>query len=344
MIKLSILIPVFNGEIGIENCLKSIKNQNLDEDEFEVIILNDGSTDNTLFVIEQQIKYFKNIFVFTEPNSGSDISRNKLIEKVRGKYIYFIDADDYLLKNALPKLLNHAIKNDLDILAFKSEHINDYSDLEEDGGTETLEKIAEVPEILKGEDFIRKYPLFEQVIWWFITKTEFINDFNIRFSSEKGQNNSDIIFANECFVLAERIAYIDTSVHRYFQSENSVMRCTDEKLIKKRLNNTFNVLFQFDDLIKKLKKHNSNLSPIIFEHLENRKGGHTYVVLHELLKNKIKKEVFYNYLAQLKAKDMYPPKGDIKLNSIDIKRTSLKLMIKNEKLLFVLRYLYLKFS
>tara|TARA_B100000925_G_C21981074_1_gene462350 strand:- start:192 stop:1181 length:990 start_codon:yes stop_codon:yes gene_type:complete len=112
--KVSIIIPVFNLENFILNCLKSCFNQSYKN--LEVIIVNDGSEDKTLTVIENYIND-KSIFnVYTIENSGAAYARDFGFKKSSGEYIFFLDGDDYIPNNAIDLLVKNAIKNGSDIV------------------------------------------------------------------------------------------------------------------------------------------------------------------------------------------------------------------------------------
>ena len=115
-IKISIIVPVYNVEKHIEKCLDSILEQTLKE--IELIVINDGSTDNSLKKIKKY-KEDKRIIIINKKNEGLTKTRNIGFKIAKGKYIYNMDSDDYLESNkALEKLYNKIEKDDLDILVF----------------------------------------------------------------------------------------------------------------------------------------------------------------------------------------------------------------------------------
>lgn len=103
----SIIIPVYNGEQYIKNCLDSIYRQGLGDDDFEVICVNDCSTDNTAQVISEYGKFHQNIRLINhETNRRQGSARNTGVKVAKGDYILYIDADDTFESNALPLLRN----------------------------------------------------------------------------------------------------------------------------------------------------------------------------------------------------------------------------------------------
>lgn len=93
---LSIIIPAYNVENYIVRCLSSIYQPNSDESRFEVLVIDDGSTDNTLLVANEFSSSHSNIRVIHKPNGGVSTARNIGLDKSIGKYIMFVDADDWL--------------------------------------------------------------------------------------------------------------------------------------------------------------------------------------------------------------------------------------------------------
>lgn len=113
MIKISVLIPVYNAEKFLEECLLSIINQSLKD--IEIILINDGSSDNSFNILKKYERLDNRIKVFTQLNQGVSISRNNALKYAKGKYILWIDADDYV-EEYLEEVYNIAEKENSDII------------------------------------------------------------------------------------------------------------------------------------------------------------------------------------------------------------------------------------
>lgn len=150
-IKLSIIIPNYNCEKYLVDCLKSIYNQNYKD--YEVVIIDDGSTDNSVGVIETYIKGKKNFKLIKQPNMNASIARNKGIQESVGDYIYFLDSDDVVTGNGLNELVKTIENQGTDLCIGNYYEINDnyeklyQSKLENEkfNGTMNLSKISPVP-------------------------------------------------------------------------------------------------------------------------------------------------------------------------------------------------------
>jgi glycosyltransferase involved in cell wall biosynthesis len=131
MCKVSVIIPVYNAQEYLHDCLDSIINQTLRE--IEIICINDGSTDKSLSILYEYASHDERILVFTQENRGTSSSYNEGLFRAKGKYIYILDNDDTLDADALKELYDLSEQESLDILFFdaKIHYEMDGSDLEE---------------------------------------------------------------------------------------------------------------------------------------------------------------------------------------------------------------------
>ena len=125
--KISVIIPIYNSKDYLEDCLNSILSQTLKE--IEIICINDGSTDNSLEIIQHIVDKDYRVKIINQTNKGPSEVRNIGIKYARGEYIFFMDSDDYLDKNSLLELYYTAKQNNLDILYFEAEQFNNSKNL-----------------------------------------------------------------------------------------------------------------------------------------------------------------------------------------------------------------------
>ena len=114
MYKISVIIPVFNSSLYLDHCLSTVVNQTLKD--IEIILIDDGSTDDSLNVIKNYAKKYNNIKYTSKENEGQAIARNIGIQMSSGEFITFIDSDDYIELNMLEKLYNIAKPDNSDIV------------------------------------------------------------------------------------------------------------------------------------------------------------------------------------------------------------------------------------
>ena len=116
MKKISVIVPVYNCEKYLTDCFKSIKKQSFNSEDFEVIIINDGSHDNSIDIIKKYCKENENWKYIDQPNQGLSMARNNGLKLVDSEYITFLDSDDTLPVDALTNLYNSIIENDADMV------------------------------------------------------------------------------------------------------------------------------------------------------------------------------------------------------------------------------------
>ena len=113
---LSIIVPVYNVEAYIEKCIISLQDQDIPKEAYEIIIINDGSPDNSKEVILKLMKHFQNIVFIDQENKGVSLARNAGMEVASGKFLLFIDPDDYVVPNSFNRMLQAAMYNEAQIV------------------------------------------------------------------------------------------------------------------------------------------------------------------------------------------------------------------------------------
>ncbi len=121
-LKISIVIPVYNVEKYLHQCLKSVINQTYKN--LEIICINDGSKDNSLNILNEYLKKDNRIIIVNQKNSGVSSARNKGIRLSTGDFISFIDSDDYLDLNVYEKCVQRIIRDNSDIIIFEKKKEN----------------------------------------------------------------------------------------------------------------------------------------------------------------------------------------------------------------------------
>ena len=109
---ISVIVPVYNSEKYLKECINSILHQTYEN--IEIIIINDGSTDNSLLISQELQKEDKRIKIINQKNSGVSYSRNKGIQEATGEYIMFVDSDDFIVQNYIELMYKEITKNNYD--------------------------------------------------------------------------------------------------------------------------------------------------------------------------------------------------------------------------------------
>ncbi len=114
---LSIIVPVYNAEAFLQNCLDSFYAQNLSEDKYEVLCVNDGSSDKSASILDEYALHHNNLRVFHQENAGVSTARNVGLDHATGEYIWFVDADDFIAAGILDDIAVRLQNNNCDQLA-----------------------------------------------------------------------------------------------------------------------------------------------------------------------------------------------------------------------------------
>ena len=125
MIKLSIIIPVYNVEKYVARCLESCLEQDLPMSDYEILVVNDGSKDNSMDIVRQYAQKYDNIRIVEQKNAGLSAARNRGIQEAEGEYLWFVDSDDVIKQNVIKDFLHIAICDSLDALCFDINVIKD---------------------------------------------------------------------------------------------------------------------------------------------------------------------------------------------------------------------------
>ena len=211
MIKLSVVIPVCNVEQYIGPCLESIYRQGLRDDMFEVIVVNDGSTDHSMDVVEDIMKRHRNLNVINQDNAGPSVSRNNGIEQATGEYVLFVDSDDLLMDNGLSLLLQKAFDTSADMVVPDFIRMNDDEITSQYVAKFTDSRIVDKTGL---DYYVEDYdPGVGSFIWRILYKRSFLNEHHIRLFP--GVYYEDIPFLQECYLKAQRVIGIHLLYYIY---------------------------------------------------------------------------------------------------------------------------------
>lgn len=218
--RLSIIIPFFNVEKYISDCLDSVFNQDIPENEFEVICVNDCSPDNSKAVVLEYKKRHSNlILVEHEINKMLGEARNTGLRIAKGNYVWFIDSDDYIESNVFSKLLSIAESNDLDMLHFNTQRITN------EGVISDYHFFPQNTNITTGIDFLKN----NQLPYWKKTVTAWSKIFKRDFLLKNSLFFPEIYFWEDniqtlrSLLVCNRFQYITDKLHFYRDNPSSDM-------------------------------------------------------------------------------------------------------------------------
>lgn len=219
--KVSVIIPVYNTEKYVRQAVESILLQTLKD--IEIIIVNDGSTDGSMTILEELAAQDERIKLFSQENQGQSAARNFATEKAKGKYIYFMDSDDYLENEALELCFEKAESNNLDFVLFDAEILNPQDTTAIDI-TYQRTQIMDEESIYTGNEllnlFIRKYIFTPSPCLSFIN-TAFLRQQNLSFYP--GIIHEDQLFTCKLYLNANKVMCIAKPFFkRRFRSDSTM--------------------------------------------------------------------------------------------------------------------------
>lgn len=234
--KFSIVIPVYNVERYIDRCLNSIVNQSYKN--FEVIVVNDESPDNSQEIIDKYTKMDNRFTSYLKKNGGLSDARNYGAEYATGDYLIFVDSDDYIEKDLLLKLSQCPKENDL--IRYKLNMVDEKGTLIKRSEGLNGSKQINFVQLISEVDF------FENA-WIYAYSLKFWQENNFKY--EFGKIHEDFGLTPLCAILAKNIYFLDYYGYNYVQREGSIMNGAEKN--NKRV---YDILYHFDNLIKQIEE------------------------------------------------------------------------------------------
>lgn len=293
MIKLSFVAPVYNVEHYLRKCVDSLLAQ--DYEDYEIILVDDGSTDNSLKICKAYASRYDNIYIIHQRNSGVGAARNAGIKAARGKYICFVDSDDYWEQNVLGGLMEQIERDNLDVLRFKYQNVNEQYKVFRPYKTDPYCEDDYSETLTDGVTFLNTRLGTACYAVMFIVRRELL--LNCRFVPNVYFEDAD--WTPRMMIEAKRIASTDTIVYNYLVRKGSITKAIERSKQQKVL----------DDKMRLAGELQRQAAELAAQGKDNRwfrrMIADTVISIIGILSVS-----FYNerkaYLAQLKQMDVYP--------------------------------------
>ncbi len=309
MPKISVIVPVYQTEKYIERCLNTILNQTMKD--LEIILVNDGSTDNSEAVIKQWIRNNEGkvkIQYLKKENGGLSDARNYGVKQATGKYLSFLDSDDYISPN-LYENLEPYIKQGVDLIKFKMQLVDNQTSSKVEGP---------IFETCTGEQGYEKLCTKERYLdpaCIYLYNKEFYT--KNHFEYKKGTYHEDFGLTSLIILKAKTFVSVEEYGYYYWQSEQSITSKVDYQTQMKKADD---LLQHYDNMLKVVEKYE-----ISKKSKELIKRYYTNAIL--LKARDLEEKELQNYIKQIKQRKMYQ---NIKPNSLKqiLKRIILQMSIK----------------
>jgi glycosyltransferase involved in cell wall biosynthesis len=302
-ISLSIIIPVFNCEPYLLIGFEKLKPIYLSDINFEIIYVNDGSTDNSLKVLREIEGDNSFVTVIDQENQGSSGARNTAIELAKGQYIQFLDADDFIEIVKFLAILKNAINNNIDAISYRLRYVNEhYTEL----GIMNANRVPYNKIISGKEALIAGY--YPSSICVFLFKTAFLHQHKLRITPKI--THMDVEFTSRMMLVADKVMFVEDVVYNYLQREGSITKpkskeklqqfLYDEVIISNTIRNTIESSFK-QELTKAIQKNYNSVIWNLLWRLSTKT-------------NEVDFDFKLKCIADLKALGLYPIKGALKSN------------------------------
>ncbi|HLR09650.1 MAG TPA: glycosyltransferase [Bacillota bacterium] len=250
---ISVIIPVYNVEDYLHECLDSVLQQTYKN--IEIIAVNDGSTDNSLKILENYAMKYNNITVISQENAGQSVARNAGLNLAKGKYIYFLDSDDYLLPEAFEDLIETMEKNHLDLIRFAAEPFVDNINVLINKNQYNLNKYFDANKVYTKDEFLKLcLPAFAASPVLYIVKREILIDKQIFFKA--GVIHEDELFTLEVFLNCHAVMYKPKFYYKRRYRPNSTMTSQSLKRRKQSFESRCIILKEFNKLLNRYTDEN----------------------------------------------------------------------------------------
>lgn len=232
--KFSIIVPVYNVEPYLRQCLESIVNQT--DSDYEVIVVDDGSTDQCGMICNQYQSKYKQLKVIHQENQGLSGARNTGLKYAKGEWIAFIDSDDWVEENYVEILKNEINRNHVDMLSFNAKKIEDKEESLMLFSPENLE--FSFQDEHKRHNFLL-YTVLQYKIGWEactrVYKKEVIDKYNLQFEPTKLVFAEDYLFTFQYLLYAESEKHICNVLYNYRQVSTSLLHSLDKSTVITKL-------------------------------------------------------------------------------------------------------------
>lgn len=285
---LTFIIPLYNCKAYIGKCLDEIYLSNIPLKEFEVIVVNDGSTDSGPEIVEDHCTRFSNLHLINQINQGASTARNLGIDNSKGDYIWFVDADDFIEKNFLKQAIGILVRKDYDMLSFN------FNKLNANGSIERVEGISEICE-KTGVEAYENFPI--GFLWNNIYKRSAIGAKRFIYGTK---NIEDLYFNSSVVLEMKRILFYPEIGYNYNNMNlSSTSRNRDKKnMMKLSLDSMIAHQKMKDDIDKSkdilVREARKNL-------LNYSIAGHFYSLIRYYTP-----EQFYEVICSYKLMNVYP--------------------------------------
>ncbi|MCQ2341411.1 MAG: glycosyltransferase [Paludibacteraceae bacterium] len=234
--KLSIIVPIYNVEPYLRKCVDSLLAQDLPKDEYEIILVDDGSPDGCPAICDEYASQYAFIHVIHRPNGGLSAARNSGLAIAQGKYVQFVDSDDYLEPNVLDGLVAQMEREELDVLRFDYQNVNEKNEVYQP--YKQPHSVDKRTDIVDGETYLNERMGYACYVVMFMIRHEILN--NCLFTV--GIHFEDVDWTPRMLLAAKRVNSTPTIVYDYLLRKGSITGAVSPSQKKKNIDDSIKVI------------------------------------------------------------------------------------------------------
>lgn len=235
MVLLSVIVPLYNSAAWLPKCLDSLLCQDLDDSEYEIVCVDDGSPDQSRDLAASYSAAHSNVKVVSQPNQGTAGARNTGMRHAVGKYLCFVDPDDYVEKNVYGGLVRQMEEENLDMLRFNYRIVNEHY---QEINKSVMENLFDYSsQLMTGVDFLAKRLDVSCYVWAYMFRASIIKDNGIW--CIQGDYYDDTPWLPQVCMKATRVDLTDQKVYYYYQRSEGLVRAKSHEAMKKKIDGEF---------------------------------------------------------------------------------------------------------
>jgi glycosyltransferase involved in cell wall biosynthesis len=300
-VDLSVIVACYNVEGYLERCLRSLRDQDMGPSEYEIIVIDDGSTDGSLDIARRHEASDPRIRVVAQANQGVSAARNAGLEHAAGKFVYFVDGDDYVsprsLRPAVEAMRHHALE-----LAWVGWLRVDPDEVVDE--RRPRPGADRSPTVITGIHFLAEDLEYPTSAWSFFVERSFLEQSGVRF--EVGQLFEDQLFTIALLALARRVASLRQDVYRYVVRPGSISRNSDPQHARRLFGDLEHVIHGLE-AVRERTVESGAATPAFLDRLTVMQEGYAFLLIAKIIRSRVPlRPLLPELLARLRASGSYP--------------------------------------
>lgn len=297
--KLSIIIPYYNGEQWVGKCLDSLLKQDLRPEDYEIIVVDDGST-HSIEVLMKYVNDYPQIHYLHQQNQKHAAARNHGLSIAQGDYVFFCDCDDYVTDNVLGRLCDMAIEEKADVFLFNYHHIKESENL-----TALRRNFEDKRVFDSGLVYMSRPPFqFRGGVWQFLIRRSFMEEKGVKFAPEMISFEEHLFFL-QMMLAAGKVVKVDVDVYYYVKHPSSWAHLEGKISNCDAYNDCRAAYLEHLTRTRKKLAQEGIASPELIEEMAKREADETFIILHNKFRYSTVKSNKAT-LALLSAQGYYP--------------------------------------